>query len=153
MNENEKKRSVLEDFLGTECAGCGAVKRPRMSHCAGCYHRLPKKMQSELYRRFGQGYEEAFAASVEWLRKNQPPGLFSGVALGRDADARRRDRVNHEADPAPPEWHIGDRVRFAHGPGPFTVSAVTADSMVELDGMAGQFAASLFVPLDTKRFD
>jgi len=62
------KQTILESFLGTKCAGCGGTKRPRMSHCAGCYHSLPRKMQTELYRRFGEGYEAAYTASVEWLR-------------------------------------------------------------------------------------
>jgi hypothetical protein len=63
----EKKRSVLKDFLGKECPTCGCTKRSGMSHCSLCYGRLPKPMQTALYKRFGEGYEEAFATSCAWL--------------------------------------------------------------------------------------
>jgi hypothetical protein len=65
----EEKKSTLADFLGTKCSGCGGAKRSRMSHCRRCYYWLPPTMRQALYRRFGQGYEEAFTASVEYLRK------------------------------------------------------------------------------------
>lgn len=74
-----KKKTTLQDFLGTECSACGGVKRKGMSHCSRCYHRLPKPMQYALYRRFGEGYEEAFADSNAWLAKKFPhpvPKLF-----------------------------------------------------------------------------
>jgi hypothetical protein len=74
-----QKRSVLGEFLGERCA-CGAPKQSRMSHCRGCYRSLPKAMQSALWRRFGEGYEEAFAASVEWLRAKRPQSLFDAEA-------------------------------------------------------------------------
>ena len=51
------RKSILADFCGTRCAGCGAVKRSRMSHCSRCYHSLPRAMQMALYKRFGEGYE------------------------------------------------------------------------------------------------
>jgi len=66
MNE---KKTVLADFMGVVCAACGGPKRQRMSHCAGCYRRLPRQMQMDLYKRFGKGYEEAFAAATAWLRQ------------------------------------------------------------------------------------
>lgn len=74
-----EKRSVLQDFLGERCV-CGAPKRSRMSHCGRCYHSLPKPMQSALWKRFGEGYEEAYSESVEWLAKRRPqkPLEFGG---------------------------------------------------------------------------
>ena len=66
------KKSILEDFLGTECSGCGGVKRPKMSHCGKCYWRLPKQMRTDLYKRFGEGYEEAFTAASAWLAEHLP---------------------------------------------------------------------------------
>jgi hypothetical protein len=68
--------SILQDFLGTVCSVCGREKRSRMSHCGRCYHALPRPMQSALWKQFGKGYEEAFTASVEWLRARRPPTLF-----------------------------------------------------------------------------
>lgn len=68
-----EKRTILEDFLGMKCAGCGGMKRSKMSHCGRCYHKLPRDMQSALYKRFGEGYEAAFTASTEWLRARRLP--------------------------------------------------------------------------------
>lgn len=67
-----ERRSALADFLGKECAACGGEKRERMSHCARCYHRLPREMKGQLYLRFGAGYEEAFASSTTWLLEHYP---------------------------------------------------------------------------------
>jgi hypothetical protein len=67
-----KKKSILEDFLGTECSGCGGTKRSKQSHCGKCYYRLPKAMRLDLYKRFGEGYEAAFELSQKWLAANHP---------------------------------------------------------------------------------
>jgi len=61
------RKAILDDFLGTKCAGCGKRKSSRMSHCRRCFLQLPHKMQADLYKRFGEGYEEAFRASCEFL--------------------------------------------------------------------------------------
>jgi hypothetical protein len=67
----EKHRSPLQDFLSERCI-CGNPKRTRMSHCGRCYKSLPKPMQTALWQRFGEGYEEAYADSVAWLRARWP---------------------------------------------------------------------------------
>ena len=67
-------KSLLANFLGTLCWTCLGAKRSKQSHCSACYHRLPKPMQTALYKRFGEGYEEAFTASVEWLRAHPAGG-------------------------------------------------------------------------------
>jgi len=73
--------------------------------------------------------------------------------MPRTPDSRGSKSID-ELRPAPlPDWHVGDRVRFAHGPGPFTVSAIIAGGLVELKELTGQFAAQLFVGVDTQRFD
>ena len=74
----EKRKSILEDFLGTECSGCGGVKVSKRSHCSKCYYRLPKQMQSDLYKRFGEGYEQAFAASQKYLADKFPRSAKTG---------------------------------------------------------------------------
>jgi hypothetical protein len=63
--------SILKDFLGTVCSGCGGTKITRMSHCRACYRALPKAMQDALWKRFGEGYEAAFTESTAWLRDRQ----------------------------------------------------------------------------------
>lgn len=73
-----ERKTILEDFLGTECSGCGGAKNPKMSHCSRCYYKLPKTMQKDLYKRFGEGYEEAFAASRAYLAEHHPRAAKTG---------------------------------------------------------------------------
>lgn len=54
-------------LMSTECE-CGRVKRERQSFCGTCYRALPKDLQNRLYRRIGQGYEEAHAEARAILR-------------------------------------------------------------------------------------
>lgn len=62
--------AVMLDILrSTECY-CGAFKRKWMSHCFEDYKRLPRELAKGLSKRSGQGYEEAYVASLEWLRDN-----------------------------------------------------------------------------------
>ena len=58
---------LIEELAGEVCR-CGKRKAGKMTFCAGCYRRLPHPMQMALYRRVGQGYEEAYAAAVEFLK-------------------------------------------------------------------------------------
>jgi hypothetical protein len=39
-----------------------------MAHCGRCYYALSADVRASLYRRMGEGYEEAYARSVEMLR-------------------------------------------------------------------------------------
>ena len=68
-----KSNDVLRDFVGEKCSACGGYKHSNNGFCARCYRQLPKEMQSDLWRRFGSGYEEAFEAAQKWLleRKQQ----------------------------------------------------------------------------------
>lgn len=66
VNDSE---GILQDLLGTICAGCGGKKASRMSHCRNCYFALPEHMRKALYRRFGSGYEEAFRSSTRFLKE------------------------------------------------------------------------------------
>lgn len=57
---------ILQAFRSDKCI-CGAKKKPQMSHCRKCYYRLPFDLRQSLYKRFGQGYEEAYQASIQHL--------------------------------------------------------------------------------------
>ena len=74
----EKRKTILEDFLGTECSGCGGVKSSKHSHCNKCYYRLLKVMRNNLYKRFGAGYEEAFKESQNYLAEKFPRPAVTG---------------------------------------------------------------------------
>jgi hypothetical protein len=58
---------IIQDLNGTVCL-CGKTKESGHSFCYGCYRRLPRPMGSHLYRRVGQGYEEAFEAAARQLK-------------------------------------------------------------------------------------
>jgi hypothetical protein len=68
--------SVLQVFLGKRCEVCGRDKESRRSFCSRCYRTLPQGMQSALWKRFGSGYEDAYAAALAYLRRNRPAALF-----------------------------------------------------------------------------
>lgn len=58
---------ILESLASRTCGGCGALKKPKQSHCSKCYYRLPPQMRRDLYKSFGQGYEEAYVKSLLFL--------------------------------------------------------------------------------------
>lgn len=60
-------REILTVFKAEVCA-CGKQKKPRMSHCRDCYYALPLEMRQALYSRFSEGYEEAYEASITYLK-------------------------------------------------------------------------------------
>lgn len=62
-----KRRLEILASLGSGICACGAKKRPKKSHCRRCYFALPPQMRQALYQRFGEGYEEAYEASLELL--------------------------------------------------------------------------------------
>lgn len=59
----------VEELDDVECKSCGARKGSGMSLCRKCFYRLPSEMRAALYRRVGNGYEEAYTAALEHLRK------------------------------------------------------------------------------------
>ena len=56
------------ELHGEECV-CGAWKKSMFSLCFACYHTLPPDMQKELWKRIGDGYEEAYDAAITWLKE------------------------------------------------------------------------------------
>jgi hypothetical protein len=55
-------------FVNTRCQ-CNHAKKAGMAFCIDCYAGLPKEMQRGLWKRFGRGLEEAYAAAKEWLQQ------------------------------------------------------------------------------------
>jgi len=66
-------RELHAELLGTKCR-CGRAKRSKQTFCFACYSALPLKTQRALYRRMGEGYEEAYAEAVGKLRGDNPHG-------------------------------------------------------------------------------
>jgi hypothetical protein len=65
--------TILSEFVSEECPNCRLPKDAKNAFCMKCYRRLPKAMQSALWRRFGSGFEEAYTAARNFLHR---PRLF-----------------------------------------------------------------------------
>jgi hypothetical protein len=57
---------LLSELIGTVCR-CKAAKESRRTFCKRCYFRLRKDLQRRLYRRMGDGYEEAYRDATKFL--------------------------------------------------------------------------------------
>lgn len=60
------KRFYVSELESEECQ-CGKPKKSGYSFCYGCYSSLPFEMQQALWKRIGQGYEEAYEEAVQFL--------------------------------------------------------------------------------------
>jgi hypothetical protein len=68
-NPNElTDMEIVQALKSTDCQ-CGREKKSRMSHCSRCYFRLAPEMRQQLYKKLGQGYEEAYRESLEILNQ------------------------------------------------------------------------------------
>lgn len=65
---NDDMRFYLKELRSTTCA-CEREKAPYRSFCARCFRALPGDLQRGLYRRMGDGYEEAYEAAFRWLQR------------------------------------------------------------------------------------
>jgi len=59
----------LKELMSEECA-CGKPKKPRYSFCYRCYSELPRTLKNRLYDYVGDGYEQAYDESIEYLEIN-----------------------------------------------------------------------------------
>lgn len=58
---------VLESLQSRECPGCGGRKTTMRSFCPRDYYALTAELRQALYRRFGEGYAQAFVAALQHL--------------------------------------------------------------------------------------
>lgn len=65
---------IFDRFMGHECQGCGGHKSRASAFCIPCYHQLPRALQSCLWKRFGNGFEEAYQGSLSWFREHPLQG-------------------------------------------------------------------------------
>lgn len=66
----ERRRKIVNNLTDSEECACGRPKAERQSHCRKCYFSLPGTMRRSLWRCVGAGYEEAYLASLEYLREH-----------------------------------------------------------------------------------
>lgn len=61
-------RELVSELQGRRCR-CGKEKNRSQTFCRACYFLLPEPMRKALYRRLGQGYEEAYQAAVDYFNR------------------------------------------------------------------------------------
>lgn len=61
---------ILKELASITCPACGGAKRPGRSLCKTDYFRLPKPMQSALWKKINQGYAAARNDALKWLKEN-----------------------------------------------------------------------------------
>lgn len=69
-----ESNAIFEIFAGTRCQGCDRQKRKHSAFCIDCYRQLPPALKSSLWKRFGQGFEEAYHACLSWFREHPLQG-------------------------------------------------------------------------------
>ena len=57
---------LTAELAGLRCR-CGGVKMFRQTFCRRCYRLLPRAIAKALYKRMGEGYEDAYAAACAHL--------------------------------------------------------------------------------------
>jgi tRNA(Ile2) C34 agmatinyltransferase TiaS len=58
------KQQLIESLNSTLCPACAGRKKSAQTFCGGCYYDLPNHIRSALYRRIGNGYEQAVNAAL-----------------------------------------------------------------------------------------
>jgi hypothetical protein len=56
------------EILGSTTCFCGKSKPAKQVFCGKCYRSLPKELQTRLYLKIGNGFEEAVFDAQEILR-------------------------------------------------------------------------------------
>lgn len=64
-------RDMLLSLRSLECPGCGGHKARSKSVCSKCWRLLTRKQQVNLYRFFGEGYEDAFTHALAWIKQRR----------------------------------------------------------------------------------
>jgi len=59
-------QEVLRELQSQKCR-CGKSKKAWRSFCYGCFKQLSYPLQRALYKRFGEGYEEAYRSAIAEL--------------------------------------------------------------------------------------
>ena len=63
-----ESREIFDCFYSRKCSVCGGRKTRGSAFCRYCYAELPAALQRSLWKRFSEGFEEAYQASLSWFR-------------------------------------------------------------------------------------
>jgi len=64
-------KDLVHSLSSSRCPACGGGKQPRNTFCGACYYRLPARQRPSVYRRLGNGYEEAVGLAMATLKKTE----------------------------------------------------------------------------------
>lgn len=67
--ENKDWALYMKELRSNECA-CGATKKRGYVFCYKCFKSLPQEMQVDLYKKLGEGYEDAREEAGRYLEEN-----------------------------------------------------------------------------------
>ena len=59
---------ILRELHGEVCQ-CSGPKQKDLPFCDACYGRLPRALQIPLWKHLGDGYEQAYTAALQFLRR------------------------------------------------------------------------------------
>jgi hypothetical protein len=62
------KDQLYTSLFSRVCPACGDRKGEEKSMCYDCFKKLPAAIKSDLYKRFGQGYEGAMSRALVALK-------------------------------------------------------------------------------------
>ena len=71
------RRELIRELMGLKCR-CGKLKGRGMPLCGICYLSLSQGMRDDLYKRLGEGYEQAYESACRAL--DRATGTAAGGA-------------------------------------------------------------------------
>lgn len=79
-------RAAALDLSSRICA-CGGPKSRHNTFCSHCYRRLTHAKRNSLYSRIGDGYEENYAAALEFLGLESPEMKRQELKANEESEA------------------------------------------------------------------
>lgn len=79
-----ERLEMIKELSLTQCK-CKEVKKRGHTFCTRCYGMLPQSLRDRLYRRLGEGYEEAYQESVKRLFPENLDAAVKGAGVGGTA--------------------------------------------------------------------
>jgi len=78
-------RELIQELRGVVCR-CGREKHSGETFCKACYFRLPPLLRRALYKRVGEGYENAYAEACGFLDTPAPKKPAQAVMFDSSPD-------------------------------------------------------------------
>lgn len=89
--QTPETKTLVQSLRSNTCPACGATKQASNSFCRSCYFELDAGSRRALYRKVGEGYEQAMAGALNELGVLKPhwPKSPAATRETRDAHASR----------------------------------------------------------------